>query len=122
MNTMREIYVLERCLDHGVHIVKVLDVYMDKLPLQMHIVLELWGESGKDYRRHKGFGRLVAQPTNHVRTLVLHLCRGLSYLHDGLGICHTDVKLDNILVIDKPGSLVGDIECKLADVGNAEEV
>ena len=54
--------------------------------------------------------------------LCLHLCIALSYMHERLGICHTDVKLDNILVIDKLGSLVGDIACKLADVGNAEEV
>ena len=91
-------------------------------PPQMHIVLELWGESGTELRRHKGFGRLVPQPTNHVRTLLLHLRRGLSYLRRGLGMSHTNVKLANILVIDKPGSLVCDIECKLADVGSVEEV
>ena len=65
---------------------------------------------------------MVAQPTNDVCTLLLHVCRGLGYLHCGLGMCHTDVKLANILVIDKPGSLVGDIVCKVADVGNVEEV
>lgn len=117
----REIYVLERCLDHDVHIVKILDVYLDQKPLRMHIVLELWGKSGTSYRRHKGFGRMEVQPTNHVRVLLIHVCRALLNLHSGLGICHTDVKLDNILVIDKPGSLDGDIECKLADVGSAEE-
>jgi len=37
-------------------------------------------------------------------------------------MCHTDVKLDNILVIDKHASTVDDIECKLADVGSVEEV
>ena len=89
---------------------------------QLHIVLELWGESGIDYREHKGYGRLDAQPTIHCRRLCEHLCRALSYLHTNLGYCHTDVKLDNILVIDKPGSLVDDIACKLADVGSAEEV
>ena len=122
LKAVREVYLLERCLDHPVHLVKILDVYLDNKKTQLHIVLELWGESGTDYRKHKGYGRLVAQPTNQVRTLCLHLCRALSYLHNRLGICHTDVKLDNVLVIDKPGSLVGDIACKLADVGSAEEV
>ena len=113
---------MERCLDHVVHIVRVLDVYFDKHRPQMHIVLEFWGESGTDYRHHKGSGRFVAQPTNHVRTLLLHVRRGLGYLHRGLGMCHTDVKPANVLVIDKPVSLVGDIECKVVDVGNVEEV
>ena len=37
-------------------------------------------------------------------------------------MCHTDVKLANILVIDKHGSTVNDIKCKLVDVVSAEEV
>jgi tRNA A-37 threonylcarbamoyl transferase component Bud32 len=120
--TMKEVYTLERCSDHDVHIVRVLDVFLDDHRRQMHIVMELWGESGKQFRCRKGFGRLEPQSTTHVRTLLLHLCSGLSYLHRGLGMCHTDVKLDNILVIDKHGSTVDDIECKLADVGSVEEV
>jgi hypothetical protein len=32
------------------------------------------------------------------------------------------VKLANILIIDKFGGFVNDIECKLADVGSVEEV
>ena len=120
--TMKEIYTLERCSDHAVHIVRVLDVFLDNHHRQMHIVMELWGESGETYRCRKGFGRLEPQSTTHVRTLLLHLCSGLSYLHRGLGMCHTDVKLANILVIDKHGSTVNDIECKLADVGSVEEV
>jgi serine/threonine protein kinase len=120
--TMKEIYVLERCSDHDVHIVRVLDVFLDNHHRQMHIVMELWGESGETYRRRKGFGRLEPQSTTQVRTLLLHVCRGLSYLHFGLGMCHTDVKLANILIIDKFGGFVNDIECKLADVGSVEEV
>ena len=119
---MKEIYVLERCSDHDVHIVRVLDVFLDNHRRKMHIVMELWGEPGKQFRCRKGFGRLEPQPTTHVRTLLLHLCSGLSYLHRGLGMCHTDVKLDNILIIDKFGGFVNDIECKLADVGSVEEV
>ena len=88
----------------------------------MNIVLEFWGLSGTAYRTHKGYGRREAQPTNHVRTLCLHLCTALSYMHERLGICHTDVKLDNVLVVDLHGDLVDDISCKLADVGSAEEV
>ena len=119
---MKEIYVLERCSDHDVHIVRVLDVFLDKHHRQMHIVMELWGESGEKYRLRKGFGRLEPQSTTQVRTLLLHVCRALLYLHRTLGMAHTDVKLPNILVIDKPGSTVNDIECKLADVGSVEEV
>ena len=37
-------------------------------------------------------------------------------------MCHTDVKLANILVIDKVDCLEKGIECKLADVGSVEEV
>jgi len=43
-------------------------------------------------------------------------------MHERLGICHTDVKLDNVLVVDLPGDFVNGISYKLADVGSAEEV
>ena len=120
--SMKEVFFLERCSDHDVHIIRVLDVFLDPTSRQLHIVLELWGESGEKYRHRKGFGRLDSQPTTHIRTLLEHLCRALSYLHNGLGLAHTDVKLQNILIVDKYGSLVNDIECKLADIGSAEEV
>jgi hypothetical protein len=120
--TMHEVYVLERCSDLDVHIIRVLDVFLDPLTHKMHIVLELWGESGDKYRSRKGFGRSQSQSTTHIRTLLQHLCCGLSYLHERLGMCHTDVKLANILIIDKFGGFVNDIECKLADVGSVEEV
>ena len=122
MKAMQEVYWLERCLDHDVYVVQILDVFLDKSPPHLHIVLEFWGLSGTAYRTHKGYGRREAQPTNHVRTLCLHLCTALSYMHERLGICHTDVKLDNVLVVDLHGDLVDDISCKLADVGSAEEV
>ena len=120
--TMREIYILERCSDLLVHIVRVLDVFLDKTHRRMHIVMELWGESLESYRLRQGFDRLASQPTTHIRTLLMHVCRALSYLHRGLGMCHTDVKLDNILIIDKVDCLEKGIECKLADVGSVEEV
>ena len=119
---MKEIYVLERCSDHDVHIVRVLDVFLDNRRRKMHIVMELWGESLESYRCRQGFDRVDPQSTTHIRTLLLHLCRALSYLHRGLGMCHTDVKLANILIIDKVDCLEKGIECKLADVGSVEEV
>ena len=120
--TMKEIYILERCSDLDVHIVLVRDVFLDRKGRQMHIVMELWGESLASYRVRQGFDRVAPQSTTHIRTLILHVCRALSYLHRGLGMCHTDVKLDNILIIDKVDCLEKDIECKLADVGSVEEV
>ena len=120
--TMREVYVLERCSDLAVHIVRVLDVFLDDKARHMHIVMELWGESLESYRRRQGFDRVDSQPTTHIRTLLLHVCRALSYLHRGLGMCHTDVKLANILIIDKVDRKETGIECKLADVGSVEEV
>ena len=113
---------MERCLDHPVHAVRILDIFLDKNPPQVHLVMELWGLSGDDYRISKGYGRGDAQPTNQVRRLLLHVCRALSFLHTGLGFAHTDVKLANILVTDTPGSLIGDIDCKLTDYGSVEEV
>ena len=88
----------------------------------MHIVMELWGESLESYRRRQGFDRVDSQPTLHIRTVILHVCRALAYLHRGLGMCHTDVKLANILIIDKADRKEKGIECKLADVGSVEEV
>ena len=84
--------------------------------------MELWGESFQSYRCRRGFDRVAPQSTTHIRTVLLHVCRALSYLHRGLGMCHTDVKLDNILIIDKVDCLEKGIECKLADVGSVEEV
>ena len=120
--TMKEVYVLERCSDLDVHIVRVFDVFLDNNPRKMHIVMELWGESLESYRCRQGFDRVDPQSTTHIRTLLLHVCRALSYLHRGLGMCHTDVKLANILIIDKVDCLEKGIECKLADVGSVEEV
>ena len=120
--TLLEVYTLERCLDHHVHAVRILDISLDRHPPQVHVVMELWGLSGDDYRESKGYGREDAQPANQVRRLLLHLCRALPFLHHGLGFAHTDVKLANILVIDTPESLIGDIDCKLADFGSVEEV
>ena len=120
--TMQEVYVLERCSDLDVHIVRVLDVFLDNKRRMMHIVMELWGESLQSYRCRRGFDRVAPQSTTHIRTVLLHVCRALSYLHRGLGMCHTDVKLDNILIIDKVDCLEKGIECKLADVGSVEEV
>ena len=120
--TMKEVYVLERCSDLDAHIVRVLDVFLGNKPRKMHIVMELWGESLEAYRCRQGFDRVDPQSTTHIRTLLLHVCRALSYLHRGLGMCHTDVKLANILIIDKVDCLEKGIECKLADVGSVEEV
>ena len=119
---MKEVYVLERCSDLDVHIVRVLDVFLDTKARKMHIVMELWGESLESYRRRQGFDRVDSQPTPHIRTVLLHVCRALAYIHRGLGMCHTDVKLANILIIDKADRKENSIECKLADVGSVEEV
>ena len=84
--------------------------------------MELWGESLESYRLRQGFDRLASQPTTHIRTLLMHVCRALSFLHRGLGMCHTAVKMANILIIDKVDCFENGIECKLADVGSVEEV
>ena len=97
-------------------------MFLDNKRGKMHIVMELWGESLESYRCRQGFDRVAPQPTIHIRTMILHVCRALSYLHRGLGMCHTDVKLANILIIDKVDCLEKGIECKLADVGSVEEV
>ena len=57
MRTMQEVYIMERRLDHPVHAVRILDIFLDKNLPQVHLVMELWGLSGDDYRISKRYGR-----------------------------------------------------------------
>jgi hypothetical protein len=54
-------------------------------------------------------------PLEDCRRFFLGVCRGLQHLHEGLGLVHRDIKLDNVLVaVDGPGW-----QTKLIDLGAA---
>ena len=57
--TLMEVYALERCLEHLVHVVRILDLCVDKYPPQVHLVLELWCNSIDVYREQHGHGRFT---------------------------------------------------------------
>ena len=73
------------------------------------------------FRTLKGYGRADAQPSHHLRKLVLHTCRALYYLHDTFGLVHTDVRLASIIVKELTGSLSRAISCKLGGFTLLEE-
>jgi len=52
-------------------------------------------------------------PLNHVQSYIWQLCRALSYIH-GLGICHRDIKPQNLLINSQT------LQLRLCDFGSAK--
>ena len=87
----------------------------------LHVVFEMWGLSCADFRVQQGYGRHDAQPTGHVRQVLLHIGRALHHLHHSLGLVHTGVSLASIIVRAIPSSLSGRIACQLGGLTSLEE-
>ena len=117
---------MEGCKGHEAHVVRLLDMFVARHPLVVCLIFELWCKlwcnSVDNFRSLNGYGRNGPQPPHHVRTLLLHVLRALSFLHTEFTIAHTDVKQANILVKFMNVSVSRDIECKLGDLDSVEEV
>lgn len=79
-------------------IVRLLDHFKHAGPNGQHIclVIEFLGDSLlrlNRYNRYKGIG------LNRVREICRSILLGLDYLHRELGIIHTDLKLENVLLV-----------------------
>jgi len=121
--TVREIFTLEMGHNRGARFPRILDAFTKWTDTHygFYVVFEVFGIALDQFRTLHGYGREDAQPCGHIRKLVKHSCRALSYLHDMLRLLHTDVTLANIIVKVLPDSRARAISCKLGGLTLLEE-
>eukprot|EP00250_Pteridium_aquilinum_P016407 c23090_g1_i1 orf=596-2020(+) len=85
----------------------------EKDELYLNLVLEYVPETV--YRVAKHYSRANQRmPLIYVKLYTYQICRALAYIHSGLGICHRDIKPQNLLVNPHTHQL------KLCDFGSAK--
>lgn len=81
--------------------------------LYLNLVLEYVPETVYKVERH--YGRTNHQmPVLYTKLYAYQLCRALAYIHGGFGICHRDIKPQNLLVNPHTHQL------KICDFGSAK--
>lgn len=110
----RELQVMQM-LDHP-NIVSLKHCFYsntEKDELYLNLVLEYVPETV--YRVTKHYSRANQRmPLIYVKLYTYQICRALAYIHSGLGICHRDIKPQNLLVNPHTHQL------KLCDFGSAK--
>lgn len=110
----RELQVM-RLLDHP-NVVQLKHCFFsttDKDELYLNLVLEYVSETV--YRVSKRYIRLNQHmPLIYVRLYTYQICRALNYLHNVVGVCHRDIKPQNLLVNHHTHQL------KICDFGSAK--
>ncbi|MCL7046479.1 hypothetical protein MKW94_002579, partial [Papaver nudicaule] len=85
----------------------------DKEELYLNLVLEFVPETV--YRVAKHYTRMNQRmPLIYVKLYTYQICRSLAYIHNCIGICHRDIKPQNLLVNPHTHQL------KLCDFGSAK--
>ncbi|KAL9689271.1 hypothetical protein QQ045_033706 [Rhodiola kirilowii] len=110
----RELSVM-RLLDHP-NVVKLRQSFFsatEKEELYLNLVLEYIPETV--YRVSKNYNRANQHmPMIYVQLYIYQICRALNYIHNVIGVCHRDIKPQNLLVNPRTHEL------KLCDFGSAK--
>ena len=110
----RELQIM-RLLDHP-SIVALQHCFFsttEKEELYLNLVLEFVPETV--YRIAKHYNKMNQRmPLLYVKLYTYQICRALAYIHNGIGVCHRDIKPQNLLVNPHTHQL------KLCDFGSAK--
>ncbi|CAI9101723.1 OLC1v1039117C3 [Oldenlandia corymbosa var. corymbosa] len=110
----RELQVM-RLLDHPnvVHMKHCFYSTTEKNEVYLNLVLEYVSETV--YRVSRHYSRMNHHmPTIYVQLYTYQICRALNYLHNVIGVCHRDIKPQNLLVNPHTHQL------KVCDFGSAK--
>jgi serine/threonine protein kinase len=112
----RELQIM-RLLDHA-NVVQLKHCFFsttDKDELYLNLVLEYVSETV--YRVLKHYSRMNQHmPMIYVQLYTYQICRALNYLHNVIGVCHRDIKPQNLLVNPHTHQL------KICDFGSAKKL
>ncbi|KAI7736534.1 hypothetical protein M8C21_020608 [Ambrosia artemisiifolia] len=110
----RELQIM-RLLDHP-NVVPLKNCFYsttEKNEVYLNVVLEYVPETV--YRMSRHFVRMNQHmPMLYVQLYTYQICRGLNYIHNVIGVCHRDIKPQNLLVNPQTQQL------KICDFGSAK--
>ncbi|PSS26345.1 Shaggy-related protein kinase [Actinidia chinensis var. chinensis] len=87
----------------------------EKDEVYLNLVLEYVSETV--YRVSRQYGRMIQYvPIIYVQLYTYQICRSLNYMHSVIGVCHRDIKPQNLLVNPHTHQL------KLCDFGSAKKL
>ncbi|KAI4303348.1 hypothetical protein MLD38_038993 [Melastoma candidum] len=112
----RELQIM-RILDHPnvLHLKHCFFSTTEKDEVYLNLVLEYVSETV--YRASKHYVRMNQHvPLIYVQLYAYQICRGLNYLHNVVGVCHRDIKPQNLLVNPHTHQL------KICDFGSAKKL